>query len=79
MATKRRARKNAKQIESNGDSGRSQPSAVLQLSPAAIAVRAYDLFLARGGTHGDDLADWLQAEAELRREAANKAAKKVDG
>lgn len=34
----------------------------------AIAARAYALFLARGGVHGDDWADWLQAEAELRAE-----------
>jgi DUF2934 family protein len=31
----------------------------------AIANRAYDLFLARGGEHGHDLDDWLQAEQEL--------------
>ncbi len=38
------------------------------LSQEAIAVRAYALFLGRGGSHGDDWADWLQAEAELRAE-----------
>ncbi len=37
-------------------------------SQEAIASRAYALFLARGGAHGDDWADWLQAEAELRAE-----------
>jgi hypothetical protein len=37
-------------------------------SHEAIALRAYALFLARGGAHGDDWADWLQAEAELRAE-----------
>ncbi len=31
-----------------------------------IAKRAYELFVARGGTHGYDIADWLQAEHELR-------------
>ncbi len=31
----------------------------------AIANRAYELFLARGGQHGHDLDDWLQAEQEL--------------
>jgi hypothetical protein len=31
-----------------------------------IRVRAYELFLSRGATHGDDLADWLNAERELR-------------
>jgi hypothetical protein len=37
-------------------------------SQEAIAARAYALFLARGGAHGDDWADWLRAEAELRAE-----------
>ena len=31
----------------------------------AIALRAYELFLVRGGQHGRDLEDWLQAEREL--------------
>ncbi len=35
----------------------------------AIATRAYALFLKRGGAHGHDRADWLQAEAELQAEA----------
>lgn len=30
-----------------------------------IAARAYELFLARGGRHGDDWADWFRAEAEV--------------
>jgi hypothetical protein len=34
----------------------------------AIAARAYELYLARGGTHGADMDDWLQAERELREE-----------
>jgi hypothetical protein len=37
-------------------------------SQEAIAARAYALFLARGGAHGDDWTDWLRAEAELRAE-----------
>lgn len=32
---------------------------------AAIAVRAYELFLASGSVHGYDMAHWLQAEREL--------------
>lgn len=32
---------------------------------AEIEFRAYGIFLARGGAHGDDLADWLKAEREL--------------
>ena len=31
----------------------------------AIAVRAYEIYLGRGGSHGSDIDDWLQAEREL--------------
>lgn len=31
-----------------------------------VARRAYELYLARGGTHGFDMEDWIQAESELR-------------
>ena len=31
-----------------------------------IAARAYALFLARGAQHGNDRADWIQAEDELQ-------------
>jgi len=30
-----------------------------------VARRAYELFLSRGGQHGFDVADWLQAEHQL--------------
>ena len=36
------------------------------LDESDIARRAYDLYQARGGEHGHDVADWLQAERELR-------------
>jgi len=32
-----------------------------------IAERAYQLFMARGGAHGNDVDDWLHAESELVR------------
>lgn len=32
-----------------------------------IRFRAYELFEKRGGEHGRDLDDWLQAEVELLR------------
>jgi hypothetical protein len=31
-----------------------------------IESRAYQIYLERGGNHGCDMADWLQAEMELR-------------
>ena len=30
-----------------------------------IAKRAYELFCARGGAHGNDMDDWVQAEKEI--------------
>ena len=33
----------------------------------AVAERAYQLYLARGGEDGHDLEDWVCAEQELRR------------
>lgn len=35
-------------------------------STDAIAQRAYEIFLERGGAHGNETDDWLQAELELR-------------
>ena len=32
-----------------------------------IAARAYELYLARGGSHGRDTDDWLEAEREVGR------------
>lgn len=32
----------------------------------AIQMKAYELFLSRGEQHGDDLADWLEAERIVR-------------
>jgi len=36
------------------------------VTPELIAVRAYEIFIARGQQDGRDLEDWLQAESELR-------------
>jgi hypothetical protein len=41
-----------------------------------ICQRAYDLYEQRGGAHGNDIDDWLQAEAEVRASiAAHEAGK----
>ncbi|RPI55531.1 MAG: DUF2934 domain-containing protein [Acidobacteria bacterium] len=34
--------------------------------PEAVAKRAYEIYLKRGGLHGADLDDWLEAERQLR-------------
>jgi hypothetical protein len=39
--------------------------AVNESSIEMIRERAYELFLARGATHGADLADWFEAEQDL--------------
>jgi len=42
------------------------PSATLSApTHEQIAVRAYEIFLRRGSSHGDDMQDWLSAEQEL--------------
>jgi hypothetical protein len=33
--------------------------------PEQIAVRAYQIYVERGGIEGDPVSDWLQAECEL--------------
>ena len=33
-----------------------------------VQKRAYDLFVKRGHAHGNDLADWLEAERQIKHE-----------
>jgi hypothetical protein len=57
------------------------PTLQTQRNPerAEIEKRAYDIYVARAGAPGSDLADWLQAEEELqgeqRKEGLNRKAK----
>ena len=37
-----------------------------------IARRAFEIFLSRGGDHGHDVDDWLQAERDVRTPAARR-------
>jgi hypothetical protein len=39
--------------------------ATAEISVAAIAAEAYAIYLERGGAHGHDLEDWLEAERRL--------------
>lgn len=43
-----------------------------------IAKRAYELFMARGGEHGNDIDDWLLAESELVRAKLTRQPKTSD-
>jgi len=35
-----------------------------------VALRAYEIYVDRGGQHGRDVGDWLQAETEVLSDAA---------
>jgi hypothetical protein len=41
-----------------------RPQPLLSPSPEEIQRRAYEIHIDRGGPHGHDLDDWLQAEGE---------------
>jgi hypothetical protein len=45
-------------------------AAPVEVTDEEIAVRAFELYCARGGEDGRDLEDWLQAERELRQNSA---------
>jgi hypothetical protein len=73
MARSNAARKTAAPRKSRPDVLAEKPvNDVLVAQPvrlpghAEIARRAFELYQARGGTHGADLNDWLRAEHELR-------------
>ena len=50
---------NRKQTEAKKSSAGTKPNT------EAVAKRAYEKFLKRGGQHGSDLQDWYEAEQEL--------------
>ena len=55
--------------ESNGTqahNGAGGTGSNTEINLETIRARAYEIFLARGAIHGHDLADWLDAERELR-------------
>lgn len=50
------------------------PATIAALRDEEIARRAYEIFLARGGEHGHDAEDWLQAEREISTRAVRQEA-----
>ncbi|HEX3409596.1 MAG TPA: DUF2934 domain-containing protein [Candidatus Binataceae bacterium] len=40
-------------------------------SPDLVRLRAYELFITRGDTPGDELSDWLTAEREIMEKFAS--------
>lgn len=58
---------NAKAARAKISSSKKTAPSVLEARPSEekIRVRAYEIYLARNGEGGDEVADWLQAEHEL--------------
>lgn len=56
--------------------GKPRSSAEGALDPQEIACVAYELFEHRGGEHGHDLEDWLEAEAIVRQRRASPPAER---
>lgn len=52
----------------NGHASSTLASAPPESRMDRVARRAYELYERRGGTHGADLADWLDAEREIDAE-----------
>jgi hypothetical protein len=44
-----------------------QNHSMMLIDKEAVARRAYEIFQARGNSHGRDVDDWLAAERELGR------------
>jgi hypothetical protein len=50
----------------NNPTEKSQPQTAPGVPPREeIELRAYQIYIERGGAHGQDVEDWLQAEREL--------------
>jgi hypothetical protein len=56
----RAPKKTTEKANGNGGNG--------HISGDAVAKRAYDLYLSRGGTDGQDFDDWIEAEKQLKQD-----------
>lgn len=48
--------------------GKAAPAAAYVPTLDEIALRAYQIYQRRGGVHGHDVDDWVEAERQLRKE-----------
>jgi DUF2934 family protein len=76
--------KTLRKSESQSAADRSSPQAGGDAATATpdrerVAVRAYELYLARGAGDGEELDDWLCAERELYSEESREAPASVAG
>ena len=72
-ATRRRARPTVADTADNHASPVQPSTPVLDAgpTPGEIAEAAYHRYLQRGGQHGSDFDDWIEAERELRERSAS--------
>ena len=62
----------------NNPTEKSQPKTVSGVPTGEeIELRAYQFYIERGGAHGQDVEDWLQAERELAVEKYGKPVQKA--
>ena len=70
MSSKSKEHKNAESQATSAPQGEAvNPSAADSLRLEEIRIRAYEIYIERGGQTGHDLDDWLQAERELEPKA----------
>jgi hypothetical protein len=68
---KKRSSKSARSVNSDNDNVTCADSSEHREAPsvencdARIAKRAYELYQQRGGCHGEDQADWFEAERQI--------------
>lgn len=60
-----RSKNQTEEVVASPPAAKAVSSAPDRPSAEAITRRAYELFLERGGTHGNDVDDWVRAELEL--------------
>jgi hypothetical protein len=65
MARAGKRREDVNDLSDSVSDAREDRGEVTRRSPERIAARAYELYLARGGSDGQDFDDWLAAEQEL--------------
>jgi hypothetical protein len=64
---KKTVKKKAARKAVPGKPGKKAPQINLQDFLEEVKKGAYDLFLQRGSTHGNDLEDWLKAEKKIKQ------------
>jgi hypothetical protein len=65
-STRKRTTKKPNGGASDNSNGGQPPVPDVEITDDDIRIRAYHRYLERGGSHGADFEDWLEAEKELK-------------